>query len=701
MSYSCRSIARAAVKAGLVCTLSLGGFVLATLPAIPARADIVVSNQKQQDILAHAHAATMTDPSENAAQAVVNNSYHNASDLFDVPSTGEQAWNTTASGDGIWTMFVSARSKDGQKNYTWGGKTGMETRSIVDMGNVDPSTIEAHYVYKNGPKASEGGLLFFIGDLEWPLVAYDASRDITINSASGTAYSPALTSSSWDGSYSQPEAYKKINGTFDNVAGIYLCHRYNMGTAVIEPNDVVEITVPIKFTGYVSEVWHDSYGFFGFWDASTGSWGERTTQFLYPAHRHYQWDKLKSFELTPSFYNPATKTWEHQTQLDFAVPSTDPNSPDLQNILHFNFVAVGDAVMVGYSEADLRLQGAKPATTEFSHMLPSIYDVHQLRVDLPKIESKLTSAGWTVEFRGTSTQDSVPAYFYKYDREAPVDKSYDINTETRYQRHLSVIPALIASNAQHYKVGKLPQGWNVSSLLDHVYRADEPLQAGVKAESLEVANHLMEYDKEAELTDGTITVSYRYHEPGQTDEDNVSVKEIDPNKAGTYKVTFTRTFGKDTPISVSQYVYIDDETTESKKTTRTILLHTPDGQTQTIVQEVTLLRTVSTNSETGETTYDSWSTGTWDSYVAPEFEGWKASQTIDAQEVTGDTESSTVEISYTKLEDITNPDTSHKPGSSRTPKTGDVALATAPIAATGLSALLGSLVARRRRKHHS
>ena len=85
----------------------------------------------------------------------------------------------------------------------------------------------------------------------------------------------------------------------------------------------------------------------------------------------------------------------------------------------------------------------------------------------------------------------------------------------------------------------------------------------------------------------------------------------------------------------------------NKTVTRTINVKKPNG-TITKIQNVRLSRTATVDEVTGEVTYGEWSTGNWDAYNVPVVSGYKPSQSVvKAQVVTGDTESQTVDITYT------------------------------------------------------
>ena len=84
---------------------------------------------------------------------------------------------------------------------------------------------------------------------------------------------------------------------------------------------------------------------------------------------------------------------------------------------------------------------------------------------------------------------------------------------------------------------------------------------------------------------------------------------------------------------------------EEKTITRTIHVHLPNGEVQTTKQPVTLTRTYT--KVNGQTKYSEWTTGTWDSFTAPEQTGYTALPgSVDSVEVTSESLDAVVDIYY-------------------------------------------------------
>ncbi|MGK4036558.1 LPXTG cell wall anchor domain-containing protein [Lactobacillus crispatus] len=119
------------------------------------------------------------------------------------------------------------------------------------------------------------------------------------------------------------------------------------------------------------------------------------------------------------------------------------------------------------------------------------------------------------------------------------------------------------------------------------------------------------------------------------------------------------TVNKDTQNTTVEISYKANEITkpETKDITRTIIVHTPNGTDQKVIQKATLTREVILYAPTGEIkSVGEWSTAKWGTYSAPEFKGYTPDKAqIDETTVNEDTQDITVEISY-KANEITKPE---------------------------------------------
>ena len=133
---------------------------------------------------------------------------------------------------------------------------------------------------------------------------------------------------------------------------------------------------------------------------------------------------------------------------------------------------------------------------------------------------------------------------------------------------------------------------------------------------------------------------------GQTVDVNVEVPDgyhLDSQIPSTY--TFT---GKDNHDITVQLSHLTQNVTDHKDVTRTINVTDPSGHVLTKTQKVTLSRTGLTDQVTHQTTWQDWSTATWNAYDVPTIAGYTPSQSrVDEVTVNGDTQDATVIVHYT------------------------------------------------------
>ncbi|MDM8206250.1 LPXTG cell wall anchor domain-containing protein, partial [Ligilactobacillus salivarius] len=116
---------------------------------------------------------------------------------------------------------------------------------------------------------------------------------------------------------------------------------------------------------------------------------------------------------------------------------------------------------------------------------------------------------------------------------------------------------------------------------------------------------------------------------------------------------------------------------EEKTITRTINVHLPNGEVQTTKQPVTLERKYTSVAGSDEKKYGPWTVGRWESFTAPEQEGYTAIPgAVDEVEVTSESLDAVVDIYYRadepviveESEEVTNDPTPETSTTSPTPK---------------------------------
>lgn len=109
-------------------------------------------------------------------------------------------------------------------------------------------------------------------------------------------------------------------------------------------------------------------------------------------------------------------------------------------------------------------------------------------------------------------------------------------------------------------------------------------------------------------------------------------------------------FDQDPQVNQNFTVYLTHQTvssTEKQTITRTINVHLPNGTVTTVVQPVTLTRTVTTDQVSGQQTTSDWSTGEWEAYQLPTIAGYTASQsTVVQTPVNADTTNQVIDVNY-------------------------------------------------------
>ena len=145
-------------------------------------------------------------------------------------------------------------------------------------------------------------------------------------------------------------------------------------------------------------------------------------------------------------------------------------------------------------------------------------------------------------------------------------------------------------------------------------------------------------------------------------------KGYTPDKAQIDETTVNKDT-QDTTVEIS-YTANTTPKQETKDITRTIIVHTPKGTDQKVIQKATLTREVILYAPTGEIkSLGEWSTAKWGTYSAPEFKGYTPDKAqIDETTVNKNTQDITVEISYTanttqkqETKDITRTIIVHEP----------------------------------------
>ncbi|MGI6590943.1 MAG: mucin-binding protein [Eggerthellaceae bacterium] len=585
-SYTSSSISRYGISA--VAFFVLFAIALVLVCAAPAEASEVSTTNQEISV----PSVTTTDPASNTGQSIVN----------DLSSTSEVQQYTTGSGTGDFTAFITAEGTDGN-TYVSSSFNSSTVYSIID--NDTYSNIEIHLIYENGSTAAAPMLL--MSTLGTKGLQFDDTRDIEVASSSDTSYSVTMSSINNAGNYYDYDTYVSNGLDPDDIYAVYLNRK-------IDANDTVEVTIPVKKG---SDTTDSAFYSYSITDYSSSA---RTRYYLSVSFSDAvaALSTSSNIELIPSVFvsdTTAGQYWEPQYNLYKYMPD------DVFSVLKYtNFRATKSSSLTALT--------SEPRT---------IYKTAEYTVDLTEIEDKLTKHGWTVQF---NNGDPMTVYSYTTISsratftEDPDSSSSSSSSDNATHIQVSVIPAILVGDSQTYTQGEMPDDWDPTSLVTHFYKADYD-SGGTTAVAVD---DLGEYDK------SNLDISYSYTAYGSSEA--VEVDGVDDSKPGTYLVTFSYDYGDSgTTIYNQQYVYINPVSTETKDITRTIYVHNPDGTIDTTTQTATLSRTVAVDIQTDDVTYGDWSTGTWDSFIAPTISGYTASPaTVSEQTVTADTEDTIVDI---------------------------------------------------------
>ena len=234
---------------------------------------------------------------------------------------------------------------------------------------------------------------------------------------------------------------------------------------------------------------------------------------------------------------------------------------------------------------------------------------------------------------------------------------------------------------------------SLDAVVDIYYRADEPAIVEGKEEKT-ITRTITVYlpNGEVQTTKQPITLERKYTSVAGSDE-----KEYGPWTVGRWE-SFTAPEQEDytaIPGTVDEvkvtsesldavvdiYYRADEpvivEGKEEKTITRTINVHLPNGEVQTTRQPVTLERKYTSVAGSEEKKYGPWTVGRWESFTAPEQEGYTAIPgTVDEVEVTSESLDAVVDIYYRadepaiveESEEVTDDPTPETSTTSPTPK---------------------------------
>ena len=537
--------------------------------------------------------------------------------IYNNPQITTSDWLKMVHGEAI--AYYTAKGKDGKTYVTGYVAANGKSQSIINVKQIDLSTLEYHLIYHNGDKEVRSGLWANFADNK--AIAIDTSRlgadGPQLKSQQGWSYKWAINGPKDGGIYynSWAEYLNAHNNVGDQATNISLT-----GVA-FKPDDTVELVIPVKYTGQLSAR-TPSLGFAphinDYGNGFTQNWAD-----LYFTTVKKDLSEVKQVVLLPTEFmgeQPGESDWKLVKEISKDMPNgwddfKISNFPTYKGSFNMDSLPKGDLPSVVYGSA-------------------------QYFIDLRQIQQIFANHGYTVKYANNNGKaQEIPFYAYstiplakRVDDDRPVSDDPSI-----WVIQVQAVPAIILNKDQHYVADPNAKPWDTTSMIDAIYRADDPGQRQTR-------------DQLDKLPKTDVDISYEYQAPGVATA--AAVDKVDLTKAGVYTVTYSHTYADGRVVKDSRKVYVDGVKPETKDITRTIIVHAPNGTDQTVIQTATLTREVILDAPTGEIkSAGKWSTAKWEAYSAPEFKGYTpAPAQIDETTVNKDTQDTTVEISYTANE---------------------------------------------------
>ncbi|KAA8814882.1 mucus-binding protein, partial [Lactobacillus crispatus] len=169
--------------------------------------------------------------------------------IYNNPLATATDWYKTEHGE--YVAYYTAKGKDGKTYVTGYVAANGKSESIINVDQIDLNTLEYHMIYRNGDEEVAAGISASFADGKTLVV--DASRigadGIRLKSQQGWSYNNGGYRENTSGRlyWSWEDFLKNHNGSVDNLVGI------NMNAAAFKPGDTIEVVVPVKYIGKLSD----------------------------------------------------------------------------------------------------------------------------------------------------------------------------------------------------------------------------------------------------------------------------------------------------------------------------------------------------------------------------------------------------------------------------------------------------------------
>ncbi len=639
--------------------------------------------------------------------------------IYNNPLATATDWYKTEHGE--YVAYYTAKGKDGKTYVTGYVAANGKSESIINVDQIDLNTLEYHMIYRNGDEEVAAGISASFADGKTLVV--DASRigadGIRLKSQQGWSYNNGGYRENTSGRlyYSWEDFLKNHNGSVDNLVGI------NMNASAFKPGDTIEVVVPVRYIGKLSDqVQSLEFKSEARKDVSVKLYFTTVRKDL------SQVKQVVLLPTEFMGEQPGQSNWKLVKEIEKDMPNgweaiKISNFPTYKGSFNMDSLPKGDLPSVVYGSAQyfVDLQEIQKIFANHGYTVKyannngkaqemPFYGYVTLPLALIDGGGKPVAPSiWTIQVQ------AVPAIILNKDQHYVADpnaKPWDTTSmideiyaaddagQRKTRDQLEKLPKTDVDISYEYQA----PGAATAAPVAPVDKVDLT-KAGVYtvtyshtyADGRVVKDSRKVYVDDVKQETKDITRTIIVHEPNGTDQKVIqkatltrevilyaptgkikSVGEWSTAKWERYSAPEFKGYtpapaqidetavNKDTQDTTVEISYTANEITkpETKDITRTIIVHTPSGTDQKVIQKATLTREVILYAPTGKIkSVGEWSTAKWERYSAPEFKGYTpAPAQIDETTVNENTQDTTVEISYTANETPEQPDNSKDKG---------------------------------------
>ena len=650
--------------------------------------------------------------------------------IYNNPQITTSDWIKMVHGDAIG--YYTAKGKDGKTYVTGYAAPKGNSQSIFNVDQIDLNSLEYHLIYHNGDKEVGSGLWFSFADNK--AIAIDTSRlgadGPQLKSQQGWSYKWAINGPKDGGNYynSWAEYLKAHNNVGDQATNI------SMTGVAIKPDDTIEFNIPVKYTGQLSartpsltfSPHINDYG-----KGFTQNWADLYFTTVKKDLSEVKRVVLLPTEFMGE--KPGESDWKLVKEISKDMPNgwdafKISNFPTYKGSFNMDSLPIGDKPSLVYGSAQYFIDLSKIQEIFANHGYTVKYANNNGKAqEMPFYAYSTIPLAKRVDDDRPVLNDpsiwviqvqAVPAIILNKDQHYVADpnaKPWDTTSmideiyaaddagQRKTRDQLEKLPKTDVDISYEYQA----PGVATAAAVDKV----DLTKAGVYtvtyshtyANGQVVKDSRKVYVDDAKQETKDITRTIIVHTPNESDQKVIQTATLtrevildattgEIKSAGKWSTAKWETYSapefkgytpdkaqidettvnKDTQDTTVEISYTANTTPkqETKDITRTIIVHTPKGTDQKVIQKATLTREVILYVPTGEIkSLGEWSTAKWGTYSAPEFKGYTPDKAqIDETTVNKNTQDITVEISYTanttqkqETKDITRTIIVHEP----------------------------------------